>query len=381
MNRPTASALDRAFACPGSFVLSQANTTSVYAEHGIGNHAEQEIAIESGLVPDEIVRHLGAAADTARAEVRLAYDYATDRGRILGYGSTRDYSDLAPTEIAGTADVVAYDDDRVYIVDRKLWQAATEAERNSQLRHLAIAACRAIGRSEARVILIYEARRPDVADLDAVDLATHRARLRGLERALAEQASRVARGLMPDVAEGKHCVHCPAAHACPAKVALVRRLISGEEVDDIELLMTLDDEAAAFAYERYGQALSMLKRIGSALYARAAESPIPLGNGRYFGKHTKPGAERLDGDTVYDIVRDMHGQAVADLAVERKATKTALKAALKEAGVKPLAKAEAAVLAAVRAAGGATKESTETIGEYTAAPQLVENTNSETEAA
>ena len=65
-----------------------------------------------------------------------------------------------------------------------------------------ISAFQPIGRSEARVILIYEARRPDVADLDAVDLATHRARLRQLDAALSEQASRVARGLMPDVAVG-----------------------------------------------------------------------------------------------------------------------------------------------------------------------------------
>lgn len=372
---PSASALERALRCPGSFALPQANTSSRWAQDGTANHAESEAAVNAGDLPEDVARILGAAGGTARAEIAMAYDVSTDTARILGYGLDRDYGELGPYEIPGTADIGAYDDQRVYVIDRKLWQQVTPAEANKQLAHLALALCRALGKSEARVALLYEARRPDVADLDALDLDAHAARLRGLKSSIAEQRARYASGLMPDVAEGAWCRHCPAAHACPAKVALVRRLVSGEEASDLEMLMQLDDEAAAFAYERLGQAKALLKRIEAALYARAAEAPIPLGGGRFLGKHTKPGVERLDGDTVYDTVRDMYGQAIADLAVERKATKTALKAALKESGVKPLAKAELAVLDAVRAAGGSTRESTETIGEYVQAAQLASSSN------
>ncbi len=373
--RVSASALERAFRCPGSFALPQANTTNEWAEAGTANHAASEEAVESGDPPEDVRRILGDAAHTARAEVMLVYDFASDRGRIVGQGTARSYGEIASTEIPGTADILAYDADRVYVIDRKLWQSAGAAAANAQLAHLAIAACRALGRTEATVALIYETGRIDRADLDMLDMSAHRARLRSVHASLAAQAERLARGAMPDVAEGSWCKYCPAAHVCPAKVALVRRLVSGAEADELSMLIPLDDETARIAYERLGYARNLLKRIEAAVYARAAESPIPLGDGKFLGQHQKVGNEKLDGDVTYEVIRATYGQAIADQAVERRATKSGIKAALKTAGAAPLSKAESAVLSAVRAAGGATRETSETIGEYIAAPQLVTSNN------
>ncbi len=376
MTRVSASALERAFRCPGSFALPQANTTSTWAEQGTANHAAQEEAAAAGEFPEDVLAILGSASATAKAEVMLVYDYASDTGRIVGQGSGRGYGTLLPTEIPGTADILACDADRVYVIDRKLWRSAGSAQTNAQLAHLALAACRALGKHEATVALIYETGRVDRADLDVIDLTAHRERLRVLERSLAEQTGRYQSGAMPDVAEGAWCRFCPAAHVCPAKIALVRRLISGEEASDISLLTPLDGAAAAFAYERLGHARQLLKRIESAIYAYAAESPVPLGDGKFLGKHQTRGNEKLDGDVVYTTIREQYGQAIADQAVTRHATKKAISAALKAAGAAPVSKAEAEILRAVRAAGGSTRETKETIGEYVAGPKQLE-TNEE----
>lgn len=361
----TASQLERVLACPGSAALPQANTSSVYAEQGTANHAEQEEAIASGDLPEQVTRVLGAAAATARAEVKLVYDVAIDEGRIIGTGSDRAYGVLGPFEIAGTADVLAHDAERVYVLDRKLWSSVAAAERNVQVGFLALAAARALGRSEATVALMYEAGGVDRADLDSVDFGSLARRLRAVHPAVAGQIARRARGELVEVAEGAHCKHCPALHACPAKVALVRRLVSGGEADELELMLPLDDDTARRAYERLAHAKQLLKRVETALYARAAERPIPLGDNRWFGRHVERDNETLDGRIVRDVVAAHLGPEAVDEVVEYAATKSRLKEAIKKRAPKGQAAAcERDVLKAIRDRGGATREEKERVGEF-----------------
>jgi hypothetical protein len=368
----TASQLERALACPGSFALPSARTASVYTEQGTSGHAEQEDAVNTGALPEPLLRVLADAADTARAEVKLAYNVATGEGRILGQGSDRDYEDLGPFWMYGTADVLAFDFDSVYVVDKKLWQAVTPAARNMQLGFLALAAARALNKSDAVVALIYETERVDKATLDMVELDTIAFRLRGVDGAVQVQRSRRARGELVEVSEGAWCKHCPAAHSCPAKVALIKRLVNGGEADELELMIPLDDETARIAYERVGHARNLLKRIESAIYARAAEKPIPLGGGRFLGKHVENGDERLNGRIAHRVLADLVSIDAADEAVDYEVTKTAIKEAIKKRAPKgSAARTEREVLAAIRERGGAKRETKERIGEFIATLGLV----------
>lgn len=373
----TASAVERAIACPGSFALPEARTSSAYADEGTANHAEHEQAIEAGVIDEKLARILGDASATARAEVKLSFDVATGQGRILGYSSDRGYADLAPFEIAGTADLLAYDDERVYVVDHKLHTTVTAARSNMQLGFLALAAARALGRDDATVAISYEHGGTDVATLDLVELDAIAWRLRGIHGAVAVQTARRARGELVEVSEGRHCKHCPAAHACPAKVALIKRLANGGEANELELMMPLSAATARAAYDRVQLVDQLLKRVKSALYAYATETPIPLGDGRFFGSHTKRGTESIDGKIAQEVVRQLAGDQAAADVVEISVTKTAIKEAAKATAAKgKAAELERQILAEIRARNGATRgNDREVVEEYTARLEIADKSS------
>lgn len=369
----SASALPRLMRCPGSAALPSANTTSEWSEAGTERHEDQEDRINAGDVPEEIRALVGDGVEV-RAEVALAYDVSTGAARELGTGIARDYSGLGPYEIPGTCDALAILPDSVVVIDHKGWESVDAAERNVQVAFLALTAARAHRKNEATVAIVYlrgDRRVVDKAALDMFELDAFAGRVRAVHAAVGAQRQRRQRGELVDVAEGPHCKYCPAVAVCPAKVALLQRLISGQEADEMELMMPLDATSARNAYERWQAGRALLRRVERALYAFAAETPIPLGDGKFFGKYTKPGNEKLDGDVMYKVVREKHGPEVALQAVTLSATKTRLKDALKAANVAPVAAAERDVLAEVRARGGATREPTETVGEYEARLELV----------
>jgi hypothetical protein len=363
----SASSLPRLFACPGSAALPQARTTSEWAEAGTERHAEKETAVGAGdleFLPPAI-RELIPEGATVLAEVAIAYDLATGRARVLGVGLGRHYGALAPTEIPGTIDLLAIAPGRLVVVDHKGYLDVGGAEQNEQIGFYALAAARAYGIDDVTVAVSYEARRPSIGELDALDHDALHARLVRLRDRIAMQRATVASGRMPDVSESANCRYCPGSHACPAKVALVRRLVTGGEADDLELMLPLDDDTAREAYVRLGHAKNLLKRIERAIYARAADAPIPLGDGRFFGRRTKPGNEELNGEVVHQVLVEKYGVATADTAVTREATKTSLKEALRfVAGKGKLTAAEKDVLAEVRARGGAKREDKESMVEF-----------------
>jgi hypothetical protein len=367
----SASALPRLFACPGSAALPQARTVSQWADAGTERHLEKEVAVALGDyddLPEKVHALIPADAISVRAEVAVAYNVLTGTGRELGTGLGRKYGQLEPGEIPGTIDLLILAPGRAVIVDWKGWEDVAAPADNEQTLVYALAVARAHGLDEATVAIAYLGEgkeRVPQATLDVLDLDSFASSLERLHGAIEGQFRRVQSGQMPDVSEGRQCKYCPAAHACPAKVALVRRLVTGGEADALEMMTPLDGDTAREAYIRLGHAKNLLKRIERALYAHAAETPISLGGGRFFGKRTRLGNESLDGDVVYSVLREAHGQKVADLAVTREATKKSLRAAL--ATVTPkggLASAEKQTLDEIRSRGGSRREEREVVEEF-----------------
>jgi hypothetical protein len=381
----TASQVERLIACPGSAALPQARTVTVWSDAGEERHEWLARVVETGDAgeapehwreqAEEIVATLlPHLADGIEAESPLAYDVATGEARRLPRGAHRDYRELGPFEIAMTVDVLVAGG-RPVVWDFKGFLDVAPAERNWQLRVAALAVARLVGATEVDVAICYvregQRLRWDRAVVDYIDLEEAARRLRALHGAVAEQVAQVAARRLPTVSQGPHCRFCPSHASCPASTALIRRLTSGAEVDELGLLRPLDDATARAAYERLQAAKQMLKRIEGALYAHAAERPIPLGEGRFFGKHDTPGREEIDGDIAWRVVSELHGRDLADAAVERSASKASIKRALQGAKVTPVAAAEREILRLVRAAGGAQRRESERVEEFTLRPALV----------
>lgn len=373
--RLTASALPRAFRCPGSLVLPEARTASVWADAGTDRHAEQEGAIDAGdlsTMPEKVRAMIPADATSIRAEVAVAYDVATGAGRELGVGIGRGYAGAgcAPFEIPGTIDVLVLAPGRALVIDWKGVEEVDDPDTNEQTTLYALAVARAHGLDEVTVVIAYLVTgRVRVATLDVFELDALGERLRRLHVDAAALQRRLDAGTLPDVSEGKHCKYCPGAHVCPAKVALVHRMASGVELDQLALLRPLDADLARVAYDRVAAAKAMLKKIEAAIYAYASEHALDLGNGRYLGLHRKIGNEKLDGPTVYAVSRDLYGRDFADRAVVLHATKARIKEAAKAAKsigaiAASAADVERKILTEVRARGGASSSDGEAVGEY-----------------
>lgn len=357
MSQITASKLELAIRCPSAFALPHrdARVHGSDPDAGRARHAEQEAVIAAGDVPEDLERRWPGY--TWLAEVKVCYDLATDTGEIFGYGNDRGYEDRGPFVVFGTADVVGRLGDRVVVADRKGFNAQTPADRNPQVAILALAVTRAWELSSAEVAIIPEAGHMDVAVLEALDLDAFASEAR--EAVIAVGRARQARhnGTPLTFAEGPWCTYCPAFHACGAKQSMALQL-RGEAALRLDLA---NDNDAADAYEFAQKVRQLLKRLDGAIYARAAERPIPLSNGNVLAKVVEEGNDRLDGDAVWKVVAERHGREIADTAVIRSATKKRIKEALEFAGVPSVAKSEREIIQAVREIGGVTNKETTTI--------------------
>lgn len=378
MTRLTASEMERASRCPASVTLPRLDAHTEAAERGTEIHAFLERIPAMGreaslaLVPDAW-REVCEAIDVERlptnlaAEVALAYDVAADTGREIGRGLRRDYSSAGANEIVGTADVVGLSQDAVLVSDWKTGRTDTQpAALSLQLRTLALAAARAYGRDIVHVEKIrirengYAWR--DRAVFDVFDLDEIAAEVRGIYSTVA--------GADPPLRPGSWCRHCPAFAACPAQTALLRRVVDGSEIDDVERMLPLSPEVARVAYERWQAMKHLMKRIEAALHAYAKEHPIPLGGHRVFGELVTEGNEKIDGEVAWTVLADRHGPVVANAAVTKSATKASIREALRASLTEPraLARTEREVLSRIRDLGGASKPLTSKVTEYEAPP-------------
>ncbi len=364
----SASKIELVTKCEGALALPQRDERNAYQDAGNERHEQLEDDIAAGRIPE--VLEARWPGYTWRSEVAYAIDVATGKGRVLGVRIQRNYEafDLGPFEITGTADLEGRGPSgELAIVDRKSYDPnVSRAAVNGQVHTLALAASRAFGVDDADVAIWHEVRPLDVHHLDVFDLDTYLGELRGIFERAAAARGRVRAGIALTLVTGEHCRWCAAFSNCEAQQALALDVHSGNADMRIAMLLPLaDDESAANAYEFWKRVKMLSKRLGDALHARAGEKPIPLGDGRWFGKVASKGNEKLDGDVTYEAVRKLHGQGIADAAVERTATKAKIKEALGMANVPSVAAAERAVLDLVRASGGSKRESGESIKEFT----------------
>lgn len=352
--------------CEGAFTLPWSDIPNEHSDAGNERHAADESAINAGDVPEEYTERWPGL--TWRAEVAYAYDVSSDTARYLGTGINRAYGELRPFEIPGTIDAEGRSPELLVVADRKGFETQPPVARHPQVRFLGLAAARAQPAPRVVVAIRPELGPMDVAELDPVfdlDVIAHEVRQRVIRAATVRSAAR--NGDPVAFRTGRWCRWCPAFKPCPKQREL--RVMVDRPEDDPELALATaiaDDTDAPAVYELYKRIGILHKRIGQSLHAIAASRPIPIGNGRFFGRREKRGNEKLDGDITYQVIRDLHGQEVADAAVIRTATKTRIEATLKaDRG------AAKAVIAEVRKRDGITSKSTSSFEEFDGALTLV----------
>lgn len=369
----TASKIDLAMKCQGAFALPGIVEVHGGQDEGNDRHEEHEEDIESGNTPELYAARWPGY--TWRSEVSFAIDLATGVGRVLGVGLDRAYDragamkalgiePLGPFEISGTADAVGRGPMlELVIVDLKSFDPnVTRAEQNAQLKTLALMATRALNVDECEVAINHQLRPFDVAALSSFDLDLFEAKLKATLETTVRAKTIVRQGGTVPLNPGAHCRYCPAfmgpqGIACPAQKEMQLEVSSADFVMQLEQRIPFEsDEEAAFAFDLYQRVQMMATRLKTTLFARAAERPIPLPDGKVFGPRPTRATTRLNGDETYKLLRAQYGEAIADAATERKTTQDKIETALKMTG-RPVAPQKKKLLAELEARGALTKTS------------------------
>lgn len=382
---PSFSGWWRAALCPASAILPRVEEIGEPAERGKAIHEylanvgrlgkEEALALVSPewreaceAIPIEILPYVDP--DQYAHEVTFILDLRTGEAIELGRGPTARNrpAERGAWQTVGTVDLLGLTEDRAVVLDWKTgYSRAEPAHRNWQVRMGALAACRVFNKPKATVGLLYlgkDGEPPwfDCADLDEFDLAVFRHDAHALAGALFEQALREA----PRTVLGAHCRYCPARVSCPAQMSLVRELAEHPAGESEDIKKAITPELVRSAYERYRVVKAALANAGAALKAYAAEYPIDLGDGLWYGeKVTQP--EELDGEVAFEVISEQLGLAAARAACEMTTSKEAIKRV-----VRPFAKARDvtikslndAALDEIRKRGGAGKATRVTIKEH-----------------
>lgn len=345
---PSASRWPRVMACPASHILPQDDSTSDAAALGTAVHQYIQGCLEVGpmkafsRVPEFARRFcdaldldaLGIKDTRFGPEVQLFYNPMTgEAAPVEQFGLPPDAAEW----IGGRADLIGVAAGHVYVGDFKTGHSRLgPVADNWQLRVNALAAARAYKRTRAKVEILYLRENGDTfrssAEFGAFDLDLFAAEIQQRTLELREMAGHYAdnpAGLR--VSEGEHCRYCPAFNYCPAKKNLIIQLVEAPDETEMAIKACLTKENAPEAYRRYKNMKALLDRIGKAIYAYARETPIDLGDGMQL-RETAVKRESIDADQAYSFFRERYGQDVADAAVGRKATKTALSEAVRLIG-------------------------------------------------
>lgn len=324
---PSASRLQLAMACPASQALGQVDTAWAAGEKGNEKHAALDAHCDSkppGAAHAEWLA--GFDGETIellkgmRCEVTYAYDYPTGHARSLGDHLERAYGSANATEYVGTVDYVGVVDTGITIVDLKTGMAdVPHPSRNMQLRMLALAACRTHNAEKARVGILHapEGRQPwmEWATVDAFELQVIATQLRDLAQKIEWARNAADKNKLPWLTAGEHCTYCPARFTCPTRVAMARAMATAPDEYGMSLKHSLDDDAiAGAALARWRAAKKILDEVGSALYARAKERPIPLADGRAWGPKAKE-TEEIDAEKAWTVLAKEYGPEAARVAM------------------------------------------------------------------
>lgn len=362
---PSASSVPRALVCAASAVLPQQDYRTKFADDGQERHEEQESSVEVGdWHPDlEQFREDGQVIAT---ECAFVYDVATDTARELGHVA-RQYRDLAPTEIAGTMDLLIRGK-RLIVVDYKSFELVDPAATNEQTATYALMAARTYGYDEVTVVIIYlvGGRKPDIAVLSALELDGHAARLKEMVETI--EHARRARDLTPYLKRSKQCRYCPAYLACPVQMRTVIDIGTGELAQRAEAMIPLEsDQDAATAFDLLEHVTLVQKRLKAAVMARAADRPFMTARGTMYGKVQKLGPTKLNGEVAYRVLKKRYGDHIAQAGVTMAATQAGMKRAVELQHAKGgLAAAMRELMAEIEREGGAKRDEREAIEEYAA---------------
>ena len=331
---PTASRLDLARACPGSFALPHHARETPQATKGTLIHEYLALLINQGLAepervmgpearavcagvdPAEVLEICGfSGADAPAAEVAFAYDPVRGDAVALEAGpagaSHRDYSRAPEGWVCGTADAVAVGEDRVLITDWKTGAyAVAPPERNPQLRFLALAAARAHGAREAAAQVVYVDRRgrlsASAAEFGSEELeriaSEVRATLRsvGLARLRAQDAPHGFSHAIPDPRDlktGAHCRLCPAFSGCPAQAGAAQALLR-----DKDATLTERKVAEAWATLQAVEAATRRVRATLAAYVAASGGSLELPGGKAL-RLVESRREKIDAERALPLLR------------------------------------------------------------------------------
>jgi hypothetical protein len=245
-----------------------------------------------------------------RAEVPVAIDLETGRGRILPSKGHRDYSDASPTEIPGTADVVGLDGDMLHVGD---WKSGhpdylEEAITSRQLLGLVLPLYRSVpGVKRARAFIAHVAPdgvRIDSAIFDELDLDAGEAELR-------EQVAAIPTSTP---APGAHCRWCPARALCPESERGLAALV--EETPAAALAAILrGQEITADRAALAARALPLLDELGGRVRkmltaeAKKRGGSILIGKGRALKVISFP-RESISKSSINEALGDVDADAV-----------------------------------------------------------------------
>ena len=351
MKLPSASTMQRAFACPASFALPQvAEESSREARRGTTVHAFLRMVLTGEASREEALalvpmgdpgREACEAADLevlprgGLHEVAMAWDLEADVVRVLGYNIGRDYeahgADRA-RELVGSFDLVGdLRDARVFVFDFKTGRPAVSARDSWQLRLGAVMWAKHRGADEALTghLIVNDDVRWDLWEIDGLALKGYEAQARQQAWRLLKQR-RAASLNAADVAEGDHCKYCPAWARCPAKTGLISNMATIVRTGGTTAY--LEPATAAVAWRMLDKYDEIAKRMRAEIEKHAARAPIDLGDG--YELREEAGEER---DTVTDpvlalaILRDEFGSEAA-MMMAAGTSKKALTAAAKKHG-------------------------------------------------
>jgi hypothetical protein len=394
----TGSGIERTVNCRASSVLPRVwRASGPGADRGTEAHAYLE-RIANGTAPEESLllvdeEHRPACeaidlpplTDDLRMapEVALAYNPVTDTARVLGSSLERDYSAIGADEWPLTIDLAGVANGDGQARDWKTgWQRLARTRGNWQMRGAAIAVARAfdVGRVDAQLIYLREGRPAwrDHATFDAFELAGIAAELRAThERVRADRLAFAAGGHV-EPTEGSWCRYCPSWSTCPAKAALVRWALTGQDDAPIQAM----DLAAALERVRQGKkALELIeKQILATIGEATAERPLLVevsddGTETWLGKHQKEGNDRLDAAVAVAVAAEVLAVPADQLDRFRSEVTTVTKAAIERAVKARAPRGQAArtmerIVKAARDRGGITKAATESVGLFTRRPAL-----------
>lgn len=352
--------------CPGAFTLPWIEESTAHSEAGNARHAEDETAINAGDVPEVYDERWPGLS--WRAEVSYAYDVATGLAREIGVGLRRAYGDLGPFEVPGTIDAEGRGDGVLVVVDRKGFEAQLPADHHPQVRFLALAAARAKPADHIEVAIRPEIGPIDVAVVDPVfdlDVIAYDVKRRVIDTASLRSAARS--GLEVPFHAGRWCRWCPAFNACPQQRELRDLVVQDDDHPELATQIFVDDQSAADVYALWKRIGILHKRIGQQLYAHAANQPIPLTNGKVFGRRETMGDREYDGAKVHEVISQIEGlgRDVADRVVTMSLTQARFDEVIKPLVPRgKLASTKRAVFGEVERRGGMTRKTTTTIDEH-----------------